>query len=189
MPIAERAMSKELGVSRTPIKYALNRLEREGLVRIIERKGVFPIEPSYLEYQRILEIREMLEGLASRLAVDHVSNAKVRELEQIFDNLGDISDIEKMPYEDYAKVNVDFHHEILHLSNNPKLIEMVEGLYDHLSLVRLRTLDIPGRRSKSLAEHRKILKALQQRDNTLAEKAMRDHIRAVLEDIQEKPEE
>jgi DNA-binding GntR family transcriptional regulator len=187
-PLAERIISQHLGVSRTPVKHALSRLQQEGLVRIVPRQGVFPVKIRFVEYQNILTIREMLEGLAARLAVDQVSNAKLRELRSIFDNLGDVSDLDKVNHDAYALANVAFHHEILQLSGNPKLVETVHGLYDHLSLVRLRAIEITGRRARSVAEHEAVIQALEQRDADRAEEAMRAHIRALAKDIQDEIE-
>ncbi|MBW2146403.1 MAG: GntR family transcriptional regulator [Deltaproteobacteria bacterium] len=182
-PLVERIISQKLGMSRTPVKHALSRLQQEGLIRIVPRQGVFPIKISYVEYQNILTIREVLEGLAARLAVDHVSNVKLRELRNIFDKLGDVRNVEEVNHESYALANVAFHREILQLSGNPKLIETVEGLYDHISLVRLRTIERTSRRIRSVEEHEAVTEALERRDPDEAEKAMRAHIRALKKDI------
>lgn len=183
-PIVERSISKKLHMSRTPIKHALSRLQQEGLIRIVPRHGVFPVIITYAEYLHILEIREVLEGLAARLAVDHFSNANLRELRLIFEGLGDIRNIKKVGHKQFALANVAFHHNILHTSNNPKLIETVNSLYDHLSLVRLKTIELTGRRNRSLDEHEAILNALEQRNSDRAEAAMRSHIRTLKKDIE-----
>ena len=183
-PIVERAISKKLNMSRTPIKHALSRLQQEGLIRIVPRHGVFPVIITYSEYQHILEIREVLEGLAARLAVDYFSNAGLRELRLTFENLGDIRDIKKVGHQKFALANVAFHRQILDTSNNPKLIETVRGLYDHLRLVHLKTIEVTGRRNRSVDEHEELLSALEQRDADRAEKSMRTHIRMIKKDIE-----
>ncbi len=182
-PIVERIVSQEIGVSRTPIREALSRLEHEGLVRVVSRRGAFPIRLSLEEYLHILTVREVLEGLAARLAVDHVSNAKLRELKAIFSDFHDREHLEAISHREYALANVSFHREILELSSNPKLIETNTGLYDHLSLVRWRTIEITGRRNKSIEEHKQIIAALEKRDQDKAEQAARWHIRSLYEDI------
>ncbi len=184
--MVERVISEKLGMSRTPVRHALSRLQQEGLVRILPQSGVFPIKIGYVEYQNILAVREVLEGLAARLAVDHVSNARLRELRAIFENIGDISDPEKVSHKDYALANVRFHREILELSSNPKLIQTLEGLYDHLSLLPLRAIEITARRMRSMEEHEELLQALEQRDADRAEQAMRAHIRSLKKDIEER---
>lgn len=183
-PLVERSISKKLSMSRTPIKHALSRLQQEGLIRIVPRHGVFPVILSYHEYQHTLAIREVLEGLAARLSVEHFSNANLRELRRIFDELGDIRDVDKVGHEQFALANVAFHQKILQTSNNPKLFETVQNLYDHLSLVRLKTIEITGRRSLSVDEHEAIMSALEKRDPDRAEQTMRDHIRTLKKDIE-----
>ncbi|MCJ7538597.1 MAG: GntR family transcriptional regulator, partial [Desulfobacterales bacterium] len=152
-PLVERSISKKLNMSRTPVKHALSRLQQEGLIRVVPRHGVFPVILTYQEYLHTLGIREVLEGLAARLAVDHFSNAGLRELRTIFESIGDIKDVKKVSHKQFALANVAFHQKILHTSNNPKLIETVQNLYDHLSLVRLKTIEITARRNRSVDEH------------------------------------
>lgn len=183
-PLVERAISKKLNMSRTPIKHAISRLQQEGLIRVVPRHGVFPVIVTYAEYKNIIEIREVLEGLAARLAVDHFSNAKLRELRDIFYDLGDCRNVDKVSHNDFALANVAFHRSILEHSYNPKLIETVKGLYDHLSLVRLKTIELTDRRARSVDEHEAIIEALEARKADQAEMAMRAHIQTLKKDIE-----
>ena len=189
-PLTERALSKKFGMSRTPVKNALGRLQHEGLIRIIPRHGIFTVKKSLLEYQQIQAVREVLEGLAARLAVDYVSNAKVRELRRVFIALGDdIHDVEKVTHKEYAMANVVFHREILYLSKNPKLIETVRGLYDHINLIHLQIIEVTARRMMSISEHEEVIRALEDRNGPKAEEAMRAHIRNLRKDVERKAEE
>jgi DNA-binding GntR family transcriptional regulator len=188
-PIVERLVSQETGVSRTPIREALGRLEQEGLVRVVPRKGAFPVTLNLEEYLDILTIREVLEGLAARLAVEHVSNAKVRALRGILEEFKDIEGRGPENHEKYALANVRFHSEILQLSHKPKLIQTIKSLYDHLSLVPWRTIELTGRRRRSIKEHYRIVESLDRRDGDLAEHEMRAHIRSLHEDISREAEE
>jgi DNA-binding GntR family transcriptional regulator len=183
-PLVERTISKKLNMSRTPIKHAISRLQQEGLIRVVPRHGVFPIIITYAEYKNIIELREVLEGLAARSSVDYFSNAKLRELRDIFNNLGDIRDVNKVSHNDFALANVAFHRSILEHSNNPKLIGTVKSLYDHLSMVQLKTIELTDRRNRSVDEHEMILSALESRNANEAEKAMRTHICTLKKDIE-----
>jgi DNA-binding GntR family transcriptional regulator len=183
-PIVERLVSQKIGISRTPIREALGRLEHEGLVRIIPRRGAFPVTLGLREYLNILTIREVLEGLAIRLAVDHVSNAKISELKEVFEKFHDVDKTSLISHQEYALANVRFHREILKLSHNPKLIETIQGLYDHLSLVPWRNIEITERRVRSIGEHKLILKALEIRDSDMAERVARAHIQSLRDDVE-----
>jgi DNA-binding GntR family transcriptional regulator len=122
------------------------------------------------------------------LAVDHFSNADLRELRTIFNNLGDYRNVEKVSHNDFAVANVTFHRSILEHSNNPNLIGTVKSLYDHLNLIRLKTIEMTDRRARSLEEHEAIMQALEARKADQAEKAMRAHIQALKIDIEKKLE-
>jgi len=183
-PLVERTISKKLNMSRTPIKHAISRLQQEGLIRVVPRHGVFPVIITYAEYKNIIEIREVLEGLAARSSVDYFSNAELRELRDIFNSLGDFRDVNKVSHNEFALANVAFHRSILEHSNNPKLIETVKSLHDHLNLVRLKTIEMTERRNRSVDEHEMILAALESRKADEAERAMRAHIRALKKDIE-----
>jgi len=183
-PLVERTISKKLNMSRTPIKHAISRLQQEGLIRVVPRHGVFPVIITYAEYKNIIEIREVLEGLAARSSVDYFSNAELRELRNIANDLGDYRNVEKVSHNEFALANVAFHRSILEHSNNPKLIETVKSLYDHLSLVRLKTIEMTDRQNRSIDEHEAIVRALEDRNAAQAEKTMREHIRALKKDIE-----
>lgn len=188
-PIVERLVSRETGLSRTPIREALGRLEQEGLVRVVPRRGTFPVTLNLTEYLELLTVREVLEGLAARLAVEYVSNVKVRELRGILDGFQGVDSRSQQSHQEYALVNVRFHREILQLSHNPKLIQTIQGLYDHLSLVPWRTIEFTDRRLKSIEEHNRILDSLDDRNGDLAERVMRAHIRSLREDIERKAQQ
>ena len=183
-PLVERTVSKKLNMSRTPIKHAISRLQQEGLIRIVPRHGVFPIVITYPEYKNIIAIREVLEGLAARLSVDHFSNAELRELRSNFEVLGDCRDIEAVSHKDFALANVAFHRSISEHSNNPKLLETISSLYDHINLVRIKTIEKTERRKRSVEEHEAIIIALEKRNAYEAEKAMRSHVQALKKDIE-----
>ena len=182
--LVERSLSLQLGIGRTPIKHALSMLEQEGLVRIVPRKGIFVQRLSYLEYQDILIVRESLEGLAARLAVDNVSNAHLRQLQNIIEAREEFHKSEETEHQAVSLANIDFHEYILKLSRNTKLIETVHGLYNHLSLVHLKTIEFTGRHQTSLQEHQEIISALETRDPGLSESTMRAHIKSLREDIE-----
>ena len=87
-------------------------------------------------------------------------------------------------HQEYALANVRFHREVLKLSHNPKLIETIQGLYDHLSLVPWSNIEITERRVRSIEEHTRILKAFEIRDNDMAENVARDHIQSLRNDVE-----
>ena len=175
--LPETRIAQQLGVSRTPLREAINRLEQDGFVENIPRRGSFVRQVSLREILQDLEIREVLEGLAIREAAHCATPQMIASMKACFRNFTPRR-VEKS-LRDYAQQNVRFHHFIIEASQNPKLITLIRNLYDHMDLVRLHTMVLPGRATKSLAEHRKLIRLIENRQGDLAEKVLRAHIRGL----------
>lgn len=175
--MVETHLAHELGISRTPLREAVNRLEQDGFVEILPRRGAFVKKHSLQEILENLELREVLEGLAVRLAAHSVNLKVMQEIKSCF--LGFTHRNVESSIDSYANQNVRFHNLIIQASQNRKLITMIRNLYDQMDMVRLRTIVLPGRAKKSLTEHRKIIYFIKRRRGDLAEKYLRAHIRGL----------
>ncbi len=178
--INEEHIAKEIQVSRTPIREALCRLENEGIVTIIPRRGAFVSDLTENNVREILLIREVLEGLVVRLAVENMDAKTLQKLSKA------IAKVSSIPEEDrdlinYTRSEVDFHSILLSASNNQMLKNMMEMVNAHLQIIRLRTVVIPERAQKTVKEHQQILKAIEKGDADSAEDLMRKHVRSVRE--------
>jgi len=173
--LVETQISRELGVSRTPLREAISRLGQEGLLEVVPRRGTFVRKQSLNEILEGLEIREALEGLAARLAARHATPEIIQKMKNCFAGFS-AKNVEKS-IKDYAQQNVRFHHFIIQASRNRRLIGIIRNLYDQMDMVRLQTIVLPGRARKSLAEHREIIRLIEKRSGELAEKLLRLHIR------------
>lgn len=180
-PLVETALAAQLGISKTPVRDALARLEREGLVVKVAYKGttVAPItRQSVLE---IFQIRAALEGLAVRLAaplltVDDLTILRTsiqqhRQALAASDLLAEVA------------CNRRFHKTILQRANNSRLEQMLANLEDHSQRFRLLSNYQQGRLNKSVEEHQQILDALEKRDAAAAEEAMCLHLLSVAADL------
>ncbi len=185
--IDEESLARTLGVSRTPIRESLCRLENEGIVKIIPRRGAFVVKHSKERIIEILLVREVLEGFAARLAVDHMDERTIEEMKSLFKGFSEsnIRDRSK----DYAQADLEFHTRIVKKSKNDFLISLMNILNDHIQMLRLRTVAIKGRAERSLSEHVRIIEALEKGNPSSAESLMRRHIRnirkSVLKNIEE----
>jgi DNA-binding GntR family transcriptional regulator len=175
--LPETQIAQQLGVSRTPLREAINRLEQDGFVESIPRRGSFVRQVSSREILEDLEIREVLEGLAIREAAHCATPQMIEAMKACFGHFSPRR-VEKS-LRDYAQENVRFHHFIIEASQNRKLITLIRNLYDHMDLVRLHTMVLPGRAQKSLAEHRKLIRLIENRQGDLAERVLRSHIRGL----------
>jgi DNA-binding GntR family transcriptional regulator len=175
----EDSLANQLGVSRTPIRESLYRLENEGIVKIIPRRGAFIVKHSKESINEILSVREVLEGLSAREAASHITDAALEVLESLSEKFSE-SNVRLLSKE-YLQVDVKFHKTIIEASKNEWLISLMNILNDHIQMLRLRTVTFQGRPEQSLSEHRRILEALKARDPLLAESLMREHINNVRE--------
>jgi DNA-binding GntR family transcriptional regulator len=178
--INEEQLAKEIRVSRTPIREALCRLENEGIVKIIPRRGAFVADLNEINVSEILLIREVLEGLVARIATENMDEKTLEKLKKALDKVSTISE-EDRDLVTYTRSEVDFHASLLSASNNQMLKSMMEIVNAHLQIIRLRTVVIPERAQKTVKEHHQILKAIEKGDANAAEELMRKHVRSVRE--------
>jgi DNA-binding GntR family transcriptional regulator len=179
--IDEEGVAKQLGVSRTPIRESLCRLENEGIVKIIPRRGAFVVKHSKESIIEILLVREVLEGFAARLAVGHIDERTVEEMRSFFRDFSEANICDRS--KDYAQADLKFHTLIAKKSQNSWLMSIMNILNDHIQMLRLRTVALEGRPEHSLLEHRKIIEALERRNPALAESLMRKHIQNVRKSV------
>ena len=176
--IFEEQIAAEIGVSRTPVREALLRLENDCIVEIVPRRGPFVVELTEQKIIEILQIREVLEGLVARLATPLLSPAQLKRLQTLLDNINIIDD-DKKHLTRYTNHDITFHKLLLETCNNQMVANMMGPINSHLHLIRLRTVSFAGRAKQTVAEHYRILAALAERNAELAEQRMRDHIASV----------
>lgn len=177
----EGELAQALGISRTPIREAVNRLEKEGLVDIFPQRGAFVVQFSEKDIFELFLIREYLEGLAANLAAERVDEKDLVKLNSLIQGFQE-------PFGDkevklYARNDFKFHQTIVTLSGARRLITLVSTLHDHIRIFRLTTIGLSGRMKVSLSEHRQIIKALKEKDAEKAERVMRQHIRNVRDGV------
>lgn len=170
----ELRISKELGVSRTPVREALMQLELEGLVNNIPNKGAVVVGVSEQDTRDIYEIRIRIEGLASRLCTEKITEDELRALEKIVD-LQEFY-LMKNDTEQLWKLDGDFHKIIYDASRSRPLRFMLSNFHNYIKKARDDSLRTEGRAEKTVAEHREILKAIMEKNGALAEELTAQHI-------------
>lgn len=177
----ERRLGEELGVSRTPIREALSRLEQEGLVQTIPRRGAFVVRKTRKEILEIICVWAALESMAARLATFHATDAEIGELRTLFASFD--ADRASAHIDEYSGKNIRFHQAIISLSKCNLLREIAEGLFMHMRSIRARTIKEDDRVSRSIIDHMHIIEALEQRDAELAERLVREHTNQLWEHV------
>ena len=180
----ERRLAEELGVSRTPIREALSRLEQEGLVRMVPRRGTFVVRKSKEEILQVICVWGALESLAARLGCEHASDEEIAGLRKTFINLDDPARA-LAAIDEYSDDNIHFHRSIIRLGKCELVSGIAEGLFIHMHAIRSRSLREPGRVVDSVVDHLHIIEAMEQRDATLAEKLVREHTDHLAEHVKE----
>jgi len=175
-PIFEEELARRLGMSRTPVREAVKRLEHENLVRRIPQRGVLVAQPSIGDVVEICEIRFLLERHAARAAAARVNEGDLSKLEEEFIALH-VSEPSEETVRRGSQVGRHLHHLILEAAGNRQLTEIVMRLTDMMNPLPLMLT--PVRYHETLAEHRAILGALRARDAEGAAMAMERHIDAV----------
>jgi len=175
--IKEVEIAQALGISRTPVREAINRLEKEGFIEIFPQRGAFVVQVSEKDVFELFLIRENLEGLAASMAAGKNSEGSLVKLESCIEGFQEPfteKDIQR-----YAREDLKFHQTIVMLSEARRLISLISTLHDHIRIFRLTTRGLSARMKSSLEEHRGIIEAVRARNPEEAERRMRHHIRNV----------
>lgn len=173
--IRQEKLAEKLGVSRSPLQKALQRLESELLIESIPRRGVIVKMISSKELIDVFELRAVLEGLSARLAASRLTPVQIEKLKSCFEPFRNKTEID---YDEYAKADRYFHDQIMKWSGN-EVVTRLEVLSNvHMNAYQAGLFRAP---EETLPEHFAIIKALEKQDGNLAEKLMRKHIQLSLE--------
>jgi DNA-binding GntR family transcriptional regulator len=179
----ERRLAEELGVSRTPIREALTLLEKEGLVRMIPRRGAFVVRKTKQEILESICVWSALECLAARLASARASDEEIARLRQEFASPEDPKQAAAF-IDEYSDDNIRFHRSIIRLAKCKPLSEIAEGLFVHMHALRAHSTKGHAAASDSSVNHLHIVEALEKRDTELAEKLVREHTEHLSEEVE-----
>ena len=173
--LEERQLSADLAISRTPIREALNRLEQEGLVRSVPRRGVFIVRKTKREILDIIAVWAALDGMAARLITVQASDQEIASLRQMFVEFLTPDHEPRLHIDEYSEANIRFHQAIVNLSANTLLIATMETLFIHMRSIRRRTIGESDRAARSIIDHMHIIEALERRQSERAELLVRQH--------------
>ncbi len=179
--LTELSLSERLGVSRTPVRGALQRLADEGLVDMMPNRGAVVVGVSEDDLVNIYKIRMRLEGLAARSAAERMTDADKKRLADAVE-LSEFY-IRKDDAEHLKELDTEFHGIIYGSCSNKMLTKMLAGMHKSIKTYRKLSLSVSGRHAKSLEEHRDILRAIERGDADEADRLTSNHIAAALDNI------
>jgi DNA-binding GntR family transcriptional regulator len=181
IPLGGRINELELAtawrISRTPIRDALRRLEAEGLVQAVPRRGVVVPALNPIEVEELYELREVLEGRAARRAAERPTpelHGRINQLIKAFGAALKQGDVNQM-----VTIDLDLHAALAAASGSTRLQHAIQQVAGQAYAFRTRTFQVKGRAAKSLREMAKVVAAVRARDGARAERAMQEHIASV----------
>lgn len=176
-------LARRLGISRSPAREAITRIAHEGLATVEPHRGAVVADIRSEDLVEIYALREVLEGLACRLAATQLDDEDVAELRQLLDEHEQA--VAAGDTERHYDLDQQFHAAIRDLAGNSRLIESLDRLQGQIRVAMYTTRRSPGGMPQALAEHRVILDALSTRDPARAETAARQHIARLLHELEQ----
>ncbi|MBQ9633859.1 MAG: GntR family transcriptional regulator [Schwartzia sp.] len=172
--LMEIQLAEDLGVSRTPVREAIRKLEMEGYVIMMPRRGTYVADLSIRDINEVFEIRTSLESLASGLAAERINEDELEKLQRLLVEIG--AYIKSGDMESIVRTDTEFHDLLYQASRNTRLVGIISNLREQLTRFRTTSMSFPGRLKATLEEHRKIVEAIAQGDEKAARKAAEHHM-------------
>jgi len=171
--LREADMAERLGISRTPVREALKRLEADGLVQLAPPRGFVVTQLTYRRVMELYAMREVLAGVAARFAAEQASPMEIQTLQELVAQQGAAQDATEA-----ARLNERLREAMICAAHNEFLTRAANSLNDALELLGKTTYSIPGRIESGWKENRKVVEAIARRDGAAAEEAARLHVRS-----------
>lgn len=185
--ITEPDLAKKYGISRGPLREAIRRLEGRRLIKRVAHVGARVVSLSFEELLDIYYVREAMEGMACRLAARNMTSEEIASLRELLARHEQASELQEGVAYYQKEGDLDFHFRIVLGSKNEKLTELLCGeLYHLVRMYRYQFSASSSRPKRAFAEHHRIVDAIEQRDEELAEMLMRRHISASRKNVEQR---
>jgi DNA-binding GntR family transcriptional regulator len=179
-PLTEGELCQRFAVSRTPVREALAKLERDQLVRVVPKKGAFVRALSHAEIRELYQLREALEALAIRLAAPRVERA---ELDDFARRFRELRARRRLTDTEVRALGDEFHRYLVKRTGNTRLVQTLEDIREQLQPVWMMAIVAPRRVHALVREHLGIIAALERGAHRRAERLMVEHVRRVRDAI------
>jgi DNA-binding GntR family transcriptional regulator len=170
--LREAELAERLGVSRTPVREALKRLQADGLIQVAPPRGFIVTQLTHRRVMELYAMREVLAGVAARFAAEQAAPMEIQSLQQLVSQQSAARNATEA-----AGLNDRLTQAMISAAHNEYLTRATNSLTDALELLGATTYSIPGRIESGWKENRKIVEAIARRDGAAAEEAARQHIR------------
>lgn len=184
--LMEIQIAEELGVSRTPVREAIRKLELEGYVIMLPRRGTYVANLSIKDINEVYEIRASIDALAAGLAAERITDDELEQMERML--VATVEAFDKGDMDRVVEYDTKFHDILYCASRNARLVGIINNLREQLTRFRSISMAYPGRMKKTMEEHGRMVEAIAQRDVELAQQLARQHMenseQALLLDLQ-----
>lgn len=186
--LMEIQLAEELGVSRTPVREAIRKLELEGFVIMIPRRGTYVADLSIKDINEVFEVRSALDSLVNGLAAERITEEELEQMERLLVQISACVDNGNM--EKIVELDGQFHDILYRASRNDRLVGIINNLREQLTRFRTISMAYPGRLKKTIEEHTQLVEAIAARDVDLAQQLAVEHManseQTLLQDINER---
>ena len=172
--LMEIQLAEELGVSRTPVREAIRKLELERFVVMLPRRGTYVANLSLKDINEVFEIRAALDGLAAGLAAERITEEELEQMERLLVEIAD--HIERHDNQKIVEVDEAFHDILYRASRNERLVGIICNLREQFTRFRSVSIYYPGRLTNTIEEHKQLVEAIAQRNAEQAQQRAREHI-------------
>ena len=172
--LMEIQLADRLGVSRTPIREAIRKLELEGFVVMVPRRGTYVADISLKDIAQVFEIRSALEELSAGLAAERITPDELEDLERILVEIN-----EYIANDDFDKIvdaDIRFHDVLYHASRNNRLVDILNNLREQMLRFRSISMHYPGRLAATWEEHRQLVENIANHNSAQARKIAKKHM-------------
>lgn len=172
--LMEVQLADELGISRTPVREAIRKLEQEGYVIMMPRRGTYVADISEGDIKEIFEIRSALESLATGLAARRIEQNELENLQSLLNEIEGY--IKENNIEKIVETDVKFHELLYQVSRNNRLVGIISNLKEQLARFRTLSMSYPGRLQATFEEHSEMVEAIADGDVSSARDAAERHM-------------
>lgn len=172
--LMEIQLAEELGVSRTPVREAIRKLELEGYVIMMPRRGTYVANLSIRDVNEVFEIRTSLDSLASGLAAERITDEELEQLQRLLVSIGEY--IKEGDMDRIVETDMEFHDLLYQASRNSRLVGIIFNLREQLMRFRSTSMSYPGRLQATHEEHCRIVEAIARGDVKEAQAASEYHM-------------
>ncbi|WP_378951798.1 GntR family transcriptional regulator [Pelosinus sp. sgz500959] len=172
--LMEIQVSEELGVSRTPVREAIRKLELEGFVVMIPRRGTYVSDLSIKDINEVFEVRTALDVLAAGMAAERITDDELEQMERLLVELGEHIETDDM--DKIVEADSQFHDLLYSASRNSRLVGIINNLREQLTRFRSLSMSYPGRLKEMLGEHTRLVESLGLRNVALAKRLAGEHM-------------